>query len=39
MLRGCLIWLLIGTVVVTSVRLFGVFVIIYGLLALFVLFL
>jgi hypothetical protein len=39
MLRGCLIWLLIGTVVVVSVCLFGVFVIIYGLLALFVLFL
>lgn len=39
MLRGCLVWLLIGTVVVTSVSLYGVFVIIYGLLALFVLFL
>jgi hypothetical protein len=39
MLKGCLIWLLIGTVVAASVSLFGVFVIIYGLLALFVLFL
>ena len=38
LLRGCLIWTLVGFVVITSIAMFGFLAIVYALLALFVLF-
>jgi hypothetical protein len=37
-LRGCLIWTLVGFAVITSIATFGLLTIVYALLALFVLF-